>query len=110
MTREEGKTLSESRGEVQKGINLLEYYAGQSFRIEGRTSPSEMPSTFVYTLRQPLGVVSCVTPWNFPFCIPVWKSAPALVAGNTVVFKAASNTPGCAEAREDYEDAGRKAC
>jgi len=107
MTREEGKTLSESRGEVQKGINLLEYYAGQSFRIEGRTSPSEMPSTFVYTIRQPLGVVSCVTPWNFPFCIPVWKTAPALVAGNTVVFKAASNTPGCAELlAKIYEDAG----
>jgi alpha-ketoglutaric semialdehyde dehydrogenase len=107
MTREEGKTISESRGEVQKGINLLEYYAGQSFRIEGRTSPSEMPSTFVYTVRQPLGVVSCVTPWNFPFCIPVWKTAPALVSGNTVVFKAASNTPGCAELlTKIYEDAG----
>ena len=107
MTREEGKTLSESRGEVQKGINLLEYYAGQSFRIEGRTSPSEVPSTFVYTIRQPLGVVSCVTPWNFPFCIPVWKTAPALVAGNTVVFKAATNTPGCAELLvKIYEDAG----
>lgn len=107
MTREEGKTLSESRGEVQKSINLLEYYAGQSFRIEGRTSPSEMPSTFVYTVRQPLGVVSCITPWNFPLCIPVWKSAPALVAGNTVVFKAASNTPGCAELLvKIYEDAG----
>ena len=62
MTREEGKILSESRGEVQKSINLFEYYAGMSFRLEGRTSPSEMPSTFVYTLRQPLGVVSCVTP------------------------------------------------
>jgi aldehyde dehydrogenase (NAD+) len=107
MTREEGKTLSESRGEVQKGINLLEYYAGMSFRVEGRTSPSEMPSTFVYTIRQPLGVVSCVTPWNFPFCIPVWKTAPALVAGNTVVFKAASNTPGCAELLvKIYQDAG----
>jgi aldehyde dehydrogenase (NAD+) len=107
MTREEGKTLSESRGEVQKSINLLEYYAGLSFRIEGRTSPSEMPNTFVYTLRQPLGVVSCITPWNFPFCIPVWKSAPALIAGNTVVMKAASNTPGCAELLvKIYEDAG----
>lgn len=107
MTREEGKTLSEARGEVQKGINLLEYYSGQSFRIEGRTYPSEMPSTFVYTVRQPLGVVSCITPWNFPFCIPAWKTAPALVAGNTVVFKAASNTPGCAELLvKIYEDAG----
>jgi acyl-CoA reductase-like NAD-dependent aldehyde dehydrogenase len=107
MTREEGKTLAESRGEVQKSINLLEYYAGASFRVEGRTSPSEMPNTFVYTIRQPLGVVSAITPWNFPFCIPVWKTAPALVAGNTVVFKAASNTPGCAEMLvKIYEDAG----
>src|SRR5258705_2660748 len=107
MTREEGKTLTESRGEVQKSINLLEYYAGASFRVEGRTSPSEMPSTFVYTIRQPLGVVSAITPWNFPFCIPVWKSAPALVTGNTVVMKAASNTPGCAELlMKIYEDAG----
>ena len=107
MTREEGKTLAESRGEVQKSINLLEYFAGQSFRVEGRTYPSEMASTFVYTIRQPMGVVSCVTPWNFPFCIPVWKTAPALVTGNTVVFKAATNTPGCAEwLVKIYEEAG----
>jgi aldehyde dehydrogenase (NAD+) len=107
MTHEEGKPLGESRGEVQKSINLLEYYAGQSFRIEGHTYPSEMPSTFVYTVRQPLGAVSCITPWNFPFCLPVWKTAPALVAGNTVVFKAATNTPGCAELLvKIYEDAG----
>ncbi|HUJ11156.1 MAG TPA: aldehyde dehydrogenase family protein [Verrucomicrobiae bacterium] len=97
MTHEEGKPLGESRGEIQKSINLLEYYAGQAFRIEGCTYPSEMPQTFVYTLRQPLGVVSCITPWNFPFCVPAWKIAPALVAGNTVVFKPATNTPGCAE-------------
>jgi acyl-CoA reductase-like NAD-dependent aldehyde dehydrogenase len=97
MTREEGKPVGEARGEVQKSINLLEYYAGQAFRIEGRTYPSEMPQTFVYTIRQPLGVVSCITPWNFPFCVPAWKIAPALVAGNTIVFKPATNTPGCAE-------------
>src|SRR3989442_4744662 len=107
MTREEGKTLAESRGEIQKSINLLEYYAGAAFRVEGRTSPSEMSNTFVYTIRQPLGVVSAITPWNFPLCIPVWKTAPALVAGNTVVFKAASNTPGCAEwLVKIYEEAG----
>ena len=107
MTREEGKILTEARGEVQKSINLLEYYAGQAFRIEGRTYPSEMPNTFVYTVRQPLGVVSCITPWNFPFCVPAWKIAPALVAGNTIVFKPASNTPGCAEALvKIFEDAG----
>ena len=97
MTREEGKPVGEARGEVQKSINLLEYYAGQAFRIEGSTYPSEMPQTFVYTIRQPLGVVSCITPWNFPFCVPAWKIAPALVAGNTIVFKPATNTPGCAE-------------
>ena len=107
MTHEEGKILTEARGEVQKSINLLEYYAGQAFRIEGRTYPSEMPNTFVYTVRQPLGVVSCITPWNFPFCVPAWKIAPALVAGNTIVFKPASNTPGCAELLVKLlEDAG----
>ena len=107
MTREEGKIFKESLGEVQKSINLLEYYAGQSFRIEGRTYPSEMPNTFVYTIRQPLGVASCITPWNFPFCVPVWKIAPALVAGNTIVFKAASITPGCAEwVVKIFEEAG----
>ncbi len=107
MTREEGKIYRESLGEVQKSINLLEYYAGQSFRIEGRTYPSETPNTFVYTIRQPLGVVSCITPWNFPFCVPVWKIAPALVAGNTIVFKAASITPGCAEwVVKVFEEAG----
>jgi alpha-ketoglutaric semialdehyde dehydrogenase len=107
MTREEGKPLAEARGEVQKSINLLEYFAGQSFRIEGRTFPSEMANTFVYTIRQPLGVVSCITPWNFPFCVPIWKIAPALVTGNTIVFKAASNTPGCAEwVVKIFEEAG----
>ncbi|HUK83417.1 MAG TPA: aldehyde dehydrogenase family protein [Verrucomicrobiae bacterium] len=107
MTREEGKIFKESLGEVQKSINLLEYFAGQAFRIEGRTYPSEMPNTFVYTIRQPLGVVSCITPWNFPFCVPVWKIAPALVAGNTIVFKAASITPGCAEwVVKIFEEAG----
>ena len=107
MTREEGKILKEALGEVQKSINLLEYYAGQAFRIEGRTYPSEMPNTFVYTIRQPLGVVSCITPWNFPFCVPVWKIATALVTGNTVVFKPASNTPGCAEwVVKVFEEAG----
>jgi aldehyde dehydrogenase (NAD+) len=107
MTHEEGKILKESIGEVQKSINLLEYYTGQAFRIEGRTYPSEMPNTFVYTIRQPLGVVSCITPWNFPFCVPVWKIAPALVTGNTVVFKAASSTPGCAELLvKVFEEAG----
>jgi aldehyde dehydrogenase (NAD+) len=96
LTAEEGKTLSEARGEVQKAINVLEFTAGEGRRLNGETIPSELPSTFIYTQRQPLGVVAAVTPWNFPICIPAWKIAPALVAGNTVVFKPASLTPATA--------------
>jgi alpha-ketoglutaric semialdehyde dehydrogenase len=96
LCREEGKTLAESRGEVMKGINLFEFYAGEGFRLRGKTVPSEMPKTLTFTIRQPLGVVALITPWNFPFAIPAWKSAPALVAGNTVVLKPASSTPGTA--------------
>jgi alpha-ketoglutaric semialdehyde dehydrogenase len=107
MTREEGKILKEARGETLKGISLLEYYAGAGFRISGKTLPSEARDTFTYTLRQPLGVVGLIAPWNFPWAIPVWKSAPALVAGNTVVFKPAVLTPATATIlAEIYEEAG----
>jgi alpha-ketoglutaric semialdehyde dehydrogenase len=92
LTREEGKTLAESAGEIQRSINILEYMAGEARRIGGETLPSELPKNFAYTIRQPLGVVACITPWNFPVAIPVWKIAPALVAGNTVVFKPATLT------------------
>jgi alpha-ketoglutaric semialdehyde dehydrogenase len=95
LCREEGKTLSESRGEVIKGLNLLEFYAGEGFRTHGKTLPSETPHTLTMTLRQPVGPVALITPWNFPFAIPVWKTAPALVAGCTVVLKPASLTPVC---------------
>jgi aldehyde dehydrogenase (NAD+) len=97
LTREEGKTIAEARGEVQKAINFLEFAAGEARRLNGMTTPSEMPKTFAYTVRSPLGVVGLVTPWNFPVCIPAWKIAPALVAGNTVVLKPASITPWSAE-------------
>jgi aldehyde dehydrogenase (NAD+) len=93
MTLEEGKTLNEARGEILKGLNLLEYYVGEGSRLGGETLPSEMVKTFTYTVRQPLGVVAVITPWNFPWAIPCWKSAPALIAGNTVVFKPATWTP-----------------
>src|SRR5258706_227398 len=86
MTREEGKIIREARGEVTRGIAVLEYYAGAGFRIAGRTLPAEARDTFTYTIRRPLGVVGLITPWNFPWAIPVWKSAPALVAGNAVVL------------------------
>ena len=107
MTREEGKIIRESRGEVARGIAVLEYYAGAGFRIGDRTLPAEARDTFTYTLRQPLGVVGLITPWNFPWAIPVWKSAPALVAGNAVILKPAELTPATAAIlAEIYEEAG----
>jgi aldehyde dehydrogenase (NAD+) len=96
LTREEGKTVLEARGELQRAINVAEFCAGESRRMNGETIPSELPSNFAYTIKQPHGVVAVVTPWNFPVAIPVWKLAPALVAGNTVVFKPATNTPATA--------------
>ncbi|HXV42352.1 MAG TPA: aldehyde dehydrogenase family protein [Anaerolineae bacterium] len=107
MTREEGKILKEAKGETLKGISLLEFYAGEGFRMHGKTLPSEARDTFTYTIRRPLGVVGLIAPWNFPWAIPVWKSAPALVAGNTVVFKPAELTPATASLlAEIYEEAG----
>jgi aldehyde dehydrogenase (NAD+) len=93
LTREEGKTIAESRGEVQRAINVVEFFAGQARRITGETIPSELPNNFCYTVKQPVGPVAVITPWNFPIAIPIWKMAPALVSGNTVVFKPASLTP-----------------
>ena len=107
LTREEGKVLREAKGEVMKGISLLEFYAGEGFRMHGKTLPSEARDTFTYTIRRPLGVVGLIAPWNFPWAIPVWKSAPALVAGNTVIFKPAELTPATAALlAEIYEAAG----
>jgi len=107
LTREEGKTLKDSLGEVVKSINILEFMAGEARRIGGETLPSELPKNFAYTLKQPLGVVAAITPWNFPVSIPCWKMAPALVAGNTVVFKPATLTPFTgAKVVEIFEQAG----
>src|SRR5437660_10441177 len=93
LTHEEGKTIGESRGELQRSINVADFCAGESRRMNGETIFSELPSNFVYTVKQPLGVVACVTPWNFPVPIPTWKIAPALAAGNSVVLKPATLTP-----------------
>jgi aldehyde dehydrogenase (NAD+) len=107
LTREEGKILKESRGEVQRAINIMEFTAGEGRRLRGSTIPSEMVNTFVYTIRQPVGVIGLVTPWNFPVAIPVWKIAPALLAGNTVVFKPSTFTPLTAiKIMEIFEEAG----
>ena len=107
MTREQGKILAEAKGEMDKGITLMEWFSGEGMRLMGTTAPSELPQNLLYTLRQPLGVVSIITPWNFPWAIPVWKLSPALVAGNTVVFKPASLVPAMAvEIVKIFEEAG----
>ena len=93
LTREEGKTLKDALGEVTRSVNILEFTAGEARRMGGETVPSEMPRNFAYTFKQPLGVVGSITPWNFPVAIPVWKAGPALVTGNTMVFKPAEVTP-----------------
>ncbi len=107
LTREEGKTLGEARGELQRAINVMEFCAGEARRLNGETIMSELPANFAYTIKEPHGVVACITPWNFPVAIPVWKIAPALVAGNTVVFKPATVTPETAvRLTEIFHEAG----
>jgi len=96
MTREMGKVLKEARGDVQEAIDLALYAAGEGRRLFGQTTPSELPKKFAMSLRMPVGIVGIVTPWNFPMAIPMWKIAPSLVCGNTIVFKPASDTPLCA--------------
>ena len=93
LTREEGKTLTESNGEIQRAINVVEFYAGEGRRLLGETIPSELPNNFCYTVREPIGPLALITPWNFPVAIPMWKLAPAIACGNTVVLKPASLTP-----------------
>ncbi|MBB6284976.1 alpha-ketoglutaric semialdehyde dehydrogenase GucD [Geobacillus subterraneus] len=92
MTREMGKTLPEAKGEVQRGVNILRYYAGEGMRHIGDVIPSTDSEALMFTTRVPLGVVGVITPWNFPVAIPIWKIAPALIYGNTVVFKPAQET------------------
>lgn len=93
LTREEGKTLAEARGEVARARDIFKYYAGEGWRMGGDVLPANTGDTLLYTRREPLGVISVITPWNFPIAIPAWKIAPALVYGNTVVFKPASLAP-----------------
>jgi len=96
MTREMGKVLLETRGDVQEGIDTAYYGASEARRLFGRTVPSELPNKFNMAMRVPIGVAAIITPWNFPMAIPTWKIFPALVCGNTVVFKPASDTPATA--------------
>ncbi|HVB62291.1 MAG TPA: aldehyde dehydrogenase family protein [Ktedonobacteraceae bacterium] len=96
MTREMGKVLKETRGDVQEGIDMAYYMGGEGRRLFGYSVPVELPNKSGVATRDPVGVVGVITPWNFPIAIPTWKIFPALVAGNTVVFKPASDTPLCA--------------
>ena len=89
MTREMGKVIAEARGDIQEGIDI-------AFLMAGETVPSELPDKWAMSIRQPIGIAGIITPWNFPMAIPCWKIMPALVTGNTVVFKPASDTPHCA--------------
>jgi aldehyde dehydrogenase (NAD+) len=96
MTREMGKVLVETRGDVQEGIDTAYYAASEGRRLFGHTVPSELPNKFNMAMRVPIGVAGVITPWNFPMAIPTWKIFPALLCGNTVVFKPASDTPATA--------------
>jgi aldehyde dehydrogenase (NAD+) len=107
MTREMGKVLKETRGDVQEGIDTAYLHAGEGRRLHGFTSGSELPRKAGWAVRAPIGVCGLITPWNFPLAIPTWKTFPALVAGNTVVLKPASDTPEAAHLLvEALEEAG----
>jgi acyl-CoA reductase-like NAD-dependent aldehyde dehydrogenase len=107
MVQEMGKVRAEAGGDVQEAIDMTYYMAGEGRRMFGQTTPSEMPDKFQMSVRLPIGVVGAITPWNFPIAIPSWKIAPALVCGDTVVFKPATDTPALAERFvEIFEEAG----
>ncbi len=107
MVQEMGKVRAEAGGDVQEAIDMTYYMAGEGRRMFGQTTPSEMPDKFQMSVRLPVGVVGAITPWNFPIAIPSWKIAPALVCGDTVVFKPASDTPALAERFvEIFEESG----
>lgn len=93
MTREMGKVLDETRGDVQEAIDMTYFLAAEGRRLHGQTAPSELRDKFAMSIRQPIGVCSMITPWNFPMAIPSWKIIPALVCGNTVVLKPSELTP-----------------
>src|SRR5438046_9780303 len=97
MTREMGKVKAEAAGDVQEAIDMAYYMGGEGRRLFGQTTPSELRDKFQMSVRMPVGVVGAITPWNFPIAIPSWKTLPAIVSGNTVVFKPATDTPALGE-------------
>ena len=108
MAHEMGKVLPEARGDVQEAIDMAYYMGGEGRRLFGQTTPSELRDKFNMSVRQPIGVVGVITPWNFPIAIPSWKMLPALVCGNTVVFKPATDTPTLGERFVELLDRSRR--
>lgn len=107
MTSEMGKVISEARGDVQEAIDMAYYMGGEGRRLFGHTAPVEMPNKFGMTVRDPVGVIGLITPWNFPVAVPSWKMLPALVAGNAVVWKPAEDVPATSAAfAQVFMDAG----
>ncbi|MFC7686153.1 aldehyde dehydrogenase family protein [Ureibacillus sp. GCM10028918] len=107
LTKEMGKVIEEARGEVQEGVDMAFYMAGEGRRLFGETTPSELADKFAMSVRAPIGVVGLITPWNFPIAIATWKSFPALVAGNTFIWKPATETPMMAfEMAKIFEEVG----
>lgn len=107
LTKEMGKVIEEARGEVQEGIDMAFYMAGEGRRLFGETTPSELADKFAMSVRAPIGVVGLITPWNFPIAIATWKAFPAIVSGNTVVWKPATETPLMAyEMAKIFEEVG----
>lgn len=107
LVREEGKTLTEATGEVQRAVDIFRFYGGISYSSNGQTFPHDLAGNLMFTRREPLGVVALITPWNFPIAIPAWKAAPALLSGNTVVIKPASQAPAMTvEIAKALHDAG----
>ena len=96
LVLEMGKVMPEALGDIQEGIDMTYFMAGEGRRLAGQTVPSESAEKFAASVRMPVGVVGAITPWNFPFAIPTWKIMPALVAGNSVVFKPSEYAPKCA--------------
>src|SRR3954468_20332342 len=97
MTHEMGKVKAEAAGDVQEAVDMAYYMGGEGRRLFGQTTPSELRDKFQMSVRMPVGVVGAITPWNFPIAIPSWKTLPAIVCGNTVVFKPATDTPALGE-------------
>ncbi|WP_342471372.1 aldehyde dehydrogenase family protein [Metasolibacillus sp. FSL H7-0170] len=107
LTKEMGKVIEEARGEVQEGIDMALYMAGEGRRLFGETTPSELANKFAMSVRSPIGVVGLITPWNFPIAIATWKAFPAIVAGNTFVWKPSNETPMMAyELAKIFEEVG----